>query len=125
MAIKRAICLAGGGPTVGLSIGALERIHQEPDIRFDVWRLACIGAWLGIVWNAAEKGQELAATNTFFRHHFRPDDVYDRFPIASGFAPDFEAMTENTLNFKSSVTSKSEYLPSVSVGRTWFIASLA
>lgn len=99
MAIKRAICLAGGGPAVGLSIGALERFHQEPDIRFDVWSLACIGAWLGIVWNAAETGQELEATNTFFRHHFRPDDVYDRFPIASGFAPDFEAMTENTLNF--------------------------
>ena len=99
MTIKRAICLAGGGPTVGLSIGALERIYQEPDIRFDVWSLACIGAWLGVAWNAAEPGQEVQAANAFFRGKFRPDDVYDRFPIAAAFAPDFEAAASNALDF--------------------------
>jgi hypothetical protein len=99
MAIKRAICLAGGGPAVGLSIGALERLHREPGIRFDVWSLACIGAWLGIVWNQAEPGKEAETSVDFFRGIFRPDDVYDKFPIAAAFAPDFEAAAENALNF--------------------------
>ncbi|MBI3446098.1 MAG: patatin-like phospholipase family protein [Magnetospirillum sp.] len=99
MAIKRAICLAGGGPAVGLSLGALERLHQEPDIRFDVWSLACIGAWLGIVWNQAEPGKEAETSDSFFRSIFRPDDVYERFPIAAAFAPDFQSETENALNF--------------------------
>lgn len=99
MAIKRAICLAGGGPAVGLSIGALERLHREPDIRFDVWSLACIGAWAGIVWNQAEPGKEVGTTVDFFRGIFRPDDVYDKFPIAAAFAPDFEGAAENALNF--------------------------
>lgn len=99
MAVKRAICLAGGGPAVGLSIGALDRLHQEPDIRFDVWSLACIGAWLGIVWNAAKPGTEAQTADSFFRGIFRPDDVYDKFPVAAAFAPDFEAATSNALNF--------------------------
>ena len=99
MAIKRAICLAGGGPAVGLSLGALERLHREKDIHFDVWSLACIGAWLGIVWNQAEPGKEFETSDSFFRGIFRPDDVYERFPIAAAFAPDFEAATENALNF--------------------------
>lgn len=99
MSIKRAICLAGGGPAVGLSIGALERIHKDPKIRFDVWSLACIGAWLGIVWNQAEPGTEIETSKSFFKGIFRPDDVYDRFPIAAAFAPDFEASAANALNF--------------------------
>jgi len=99
MAIKRAICLAGGGPAVGLSIGALERIQKEGDITFDVWSLACIGAWLGIAWNQAEPGQEVEFTRSFFRGIFRPDDVYDRFPIAGAFAPDFESCAVNALDF--------------------------
>ncbi len=99
MAIKRAICLAGGGPAVGLSIGALDRIHWESDIHFDVWSLACIGAWLGVVWNQAEPGREVETSTSFFRGIFRPDDVYDRFPVAAAFAPDFEAAATNALNF--------------------------
>ena len=99
MAIKRAICLAGGGPAVGLSLGALERIHQEPDIRFDVWSLACIGAWLGIVWNQAAPGKEVETSDAFFRGIFSPDDIYERFPVAAAFAPDFEAAATNALNF--------------------------
>lgn len=97
--MKRAIALAGGGPAVGLSIGTLKRIYQEPDIRFDVWTLACIGAWLGICWNQADEGTELESSISFFREIFRPDDVYDKFPIASAFAPDFPAMARNTVEF--------------------------
>lgn len=99
MTIKRAICLAGGGPAVGLSIGALERISREKDIQFDVWSLACIGAWLGIVWNQAEPGQEVETSVSFFKQIFRPDDVYERFPIAAAFAPDFESCASNAVNF--------------------------
>ena len=99
MSIKRAICLAGGGPAVGLSLGALERIGKEGDIDFQVWSLACIGAWLGIVWNQAEPGQAAATATSFFRGIFRPDDVYDRFPVAAAFAPDFESCAKNALDF--------------------------
>lgn len=96
---KRAIALAGGGPAVGLSIGSLKRLHEEPDLRFDVWTLSCIGAWLGIVWNQAEPGQEADTSVDFFRGIFRPDDVYDRFPIAAAFAPDWVECARNTMDF--------------------------
>ncbi|CAA7620587.1 conserved hypothetical protein [Candidatus Terasakiella magnetica] len=99
MTVKRAICLAGGGPAVGLSLGALERIGQEPDIRFQVWSLACIGAWLGVVWNQAPPGKEAETARAFFKGIFRPDDVYENFPIAAAFAPDYESSISNTLNF--------------------------
>lgn len=97
--IKRAIALAGGGPAVGLSIGSLQRIYEEPDIRFDVWTLACIGAWLGIVWNQADPGKEVDTSVDFFRGIFRPDNVYDKFPIAAAFAPDFAASINNAMSF--------------------------
>ncbi|MDA8231711.1 MAG: patatin-like phospholipase family protein [Magnetospirillum sp.] len=97
--MKRAIALAGGGPAVGLSLGALQRLHEEPDIRFDVWTLSCIGAWLGIVWNQAEPGEEVETSLKFFRKIFRRDDIYDRFPVASAFAPDFEATVRNAIAF--------------------------
>lgn len=97
--VKRAIALAGGGPAVGLSIGTLKRIYEEDDIRFDVWTLACIGAWLGIAWNQAEEGKELETSIQFFREIFRPDPVYDKFPIASAFAPDFQSSAKNMVDF--------------------------
>lgn len=97
--MKRAICLAGGGPAVGLSLGSLKRLSEESDISFDVWSLACIGAWLGIVWNQAEPGKEYETSEAFFRGIFRPDDVYDRFPIASAFAPDYQDSMRNMVEF--------------------------
>jgi predicted acylesterase/phospholipase RssA len=97
--VKRAIALAGGGPAVGLSIGGLKRLHEEPDIRFDVWTLSCIGAWLGIVWNQAEPGTEVETSVEFFRGIFRPDSLYDKFPIAAAFAPDWVECMGNTVQF--------------------------
>jgi len=47
---NRAITLAGGGPAAGLHIGALQALQKE-NIRFNVWALSCIGAWVGIVYN--------------------------------------------------------------------------
>jgi predicted acylesterase/phospholipase RssA len=46
--MKRAITLAGGGPAAGLHIGVLERLANA-EIKFDVWALSCIGAWVGLV----------------------------------------------------------------------------
>ncbi|HLO75178.1 MAG TPA: patatin-like phospholipase family protein [Magnetospirillum sp.] len=103
--VKRAIALAGGGPAVGLSIGSLKRLHEEPDIRFDVWTLSCIGAWLGIVWNQAEPGREVETSVDFFRGIFRPDDVYDKFPIAAAFAPDWVECMRNVVHFALDPTS--------------------
>ena len=48
--VKRAITLGGGGPAAGLHIGVLEALVTA-DIKFDVWALSCIGAWVGIVYN--------------------------------------------------------------------------
>lgn len=97
--VKRAIALAGGGPAVGLSIGALKRLDEEPDIQFDVVSTACIGAWLAATYYQAPAGQGIASTEGFFRKVFQPDDYYARFPIAPVFAPNFPKMVENTLAF--------------------------
>ena len=97
--IKRAITLAGGGPAVGISIGLLKRLEEEPDINFDVWSSACIGAWLTVVYQQAEKGKEMEETMKFFNHHFRPDDTYARFPIASSFAPNYPQVISNLIAY--------------------------
>jgi len=87
--MKRAITLAGGGPTAGLHIGALERLTQA-GITFDVWSLSCIGAWVGLVWNQCDRGREVEQTYDFFKNGvFRDDVSYSRFPINSVFGPDW------------------------------------
>ena len=77
--LKRAIVLAGGDPAVGLSLGALRRLHEESNIRFDGWFCACIGAWVGLLWNQAKPGEEAQAVDGFMREVFRPT------PITTGF----------------------------------------
>ena len=96
--VKRALALAGGGPAVGLSIGALEAFEKR-GITFDVWSCACIGSWLAVAYNQAPKGHGLAAALKFFRTIFRPDDEYARFPIAGVFAPDFQTMVKSAVDF--------------------------
>ena len=89
---KRAICLAGGGPAAGLHIGVLEGL-KERGITFDdensVWALSCIGAWVGIIYNQAKKGEGLAAINKFFRDVFRDDKSFRSFPTNTIFSPDW------------------------------------
>ena len=68
--IKRAIALAGGGPAVGLSIGALKSLKRA-GITFDVWTCACIGAWLGVVYNQAEPGREVEDSVDFLELPFQ------------------------------------------------------
>lgn len=97
--VKRAITLAGGGPAVGLSIGALQRLEEEPRIDFDVVSTACIGAWLAVIYYQAPKGEGLETAKRFFGKVFQPKNVYDRFPIATVFAPNFPKMMYNTIDF--------------------------
>jgi predicted acylesterase/phospholipase RssA len=93
---RRAITLGGGGPAAGLHIGVLEAFaNADPPITFDVWSLSCIGAWVGIVYNASGKDTEKAkveATYEFFKNGvFRDDEGYKRFPINTVFGPDWRS----------------------------------
>jgi predicted acylesterase/phospholipase RssA len=93
--VKRAITLGGGGPAAGLHIGVLEALHAAditPKIKFDVWALSCIGAWVGIVYNQCDDGKEVEQTYQFFRDGvFRDDESYERFPINTVFGPDWRS----------------------------------
>ena len=96
--IKRAIALGGGGPAVGISIGALKAL-KKANITFDVWSCSCVGSWLGVIYNQADPGLEVETATKFFKDIFRPDEEYARFPIARVFAPDFVGMVNDSLNF--------------------------
>jgi hypothetical protein len=85
--IKRAIALGGGGPAAGLHIGILKALEEcAPDIKFDVWSLSCIGAWVGIVYHQCEGPKKADQTHQFFKKYvFRDDESYSRFPINAVF----------------------------------------
>lgn len=86
--LKRAIVLGGGGPAAGLHIGVLKRLTET--LKFDVWALSCIGAWVGIVYNQCDKGEEVDQTRSFFHDHvFRDDASYKQFPINAVFGLDW------------------------------------
>ena len=86
--MKRAITLAGGGPAAGLHIGVLERLANA-EIKFDVWALSCIGAWVGLVYNQCDPGKEVEQTYRFFKDGvFRDDASYKRIPINSVIGSD-------------------------------------
>jgi predicted acylesterase/phospholipase RssA len=88
--VKRAITLGGGGPAAGLHIGVLEALESHPDIKFGVWSLSCIGAWVGIVYNQFDGSDKARQTLNFFKNYiFRDDESYERFPINSVFGPDW------------------------------------
>ena len=99
---RRAICLAGGGPAVGLHIGALERLKAHGvdfgDKR-SIWALSCIGAWVGVIYNQAKKGEEIEETYKFFRNVFRDNKSFESFPTNTIFAPDWAGNAEAMLDF--------------------------
>ena len=99
--MKRAISLAGGGPAAGLHIGVLHRLAKA-GIKFDVWALSCIGAWVGLVYNQCDPGKEVEQTYNFFKDHvFRDDESYERFPINTVFGPDWFSNTRALMRFLS------------------------
>lgn len=96
---KRAITLGGGGPAAGLHIGALKALDRA-GIKFDVWALSCIGAWVGVIYNQSDAGDEVAQTERFFREGvFRDDDTYSRFPVNAVFGPDLFAIAQAVNGF--------------------------
>lgn len=99
MTIKRAIALGGGGPTVGLALGVLKRLSESPEITFDVWSLSCIGSWLGSVYVSSPEGEGYGRAEEFFRHAMQTRAVYDRFPVARIFAPDFLSYVPNLTRY--------------------------
>ena len=94
---KRAICLGGGGPAVGLHIGALEGLKKR-GIDFgnksSVWALSCIGAWAGVIYNQAERGQEIETIYNFFHDIFRDNKSFESFPTNTIFVPDWAGYAE-------------------------------
>jgi predicted acylesterase/phospholipase RssA len=105
--VKRAITLGGGGPAAGLHIGVLEALATA-DIKFDVWALSCIGAWVGIVYNQWDDEEDkVQKTYQFFKNGvFRDDESYKRFPINSVFGPDWRS---NIKALNSFVTDSDNY----------------
>jgi predicted acylesterase/phospholipase RssA len=102
--VKRAITLGGGGPAAGLHIGVLEALAAA-DIKFDVWALSCIGAWVGIVYNQfgddvenkkkVENTDRAELTYQFFKNGvFRDDEGYEHFPINKVFGTDWRSNTK-------------------------------
>ena len=101
--MKRAITLAGGGPAAGLHIGVLKAL-EENEIKFDVWALSCIGAWVGIVYNKFDR-DNANQTERFFRDNiFRSDDSYSRFPINSVFGTDWYMLLKALTRFAFDTT---------------------
>src|SRR5262245_31730348 len=100
--LKRAICLGGGGPAVGLHIGALESLKAN-GIDFgnerSVWALSWIGAWVGVLYNQAKSGAEIEETYEFFEGVFRDDQSFQSFPTNTIFAPDWGGAADATLNY--------------------------
>jgi predicted acylesterase/phospholipase RssA len=98
--VKRAITLGGGGPAAGLHIGVLEALAAK-NIKFDVWALSCIGAWVGIVYNQwGDNEDKVEKTYQFFRNGvFRDDESYKRFPINTVFGPDWRSNIKALNNF--------------------------
>jgi len=100
--VKRAITLGGGGPAAGLHIGVLEALANA-DIKFDVWALSCIGAWVGIVYNqfdGVKNTDRAEKTYQFFKNGvFRDDEGYKRFPINTVFGPDWESIGKALTHF--------------------------
>jgi predicted acylesterase/phospholipase RssA len=126
--VKRAITLAGGGPTAGLQIGALRRFEEE-GLTFDVWAMSCIGAWVGSVYHqfAEDKAQQ---TEDFFREHIFCDDAsYSRFPINHAFGPPLQDNADALVRYLCDPASyRNLVLPGAAFGavqRNWEFVSHA
>lgn len=103
---KRAIALAGGGPAAGLHIGVLAAL-EKAGVKFDVFALSCVGAWVGLVYNSRPGPKRADQTLKFFKDFcFRNDASHDWFPINQGFASDLQSMFTAWANFGRSTDLK-------------------
>ena len=56
--------------------------------------LSCIGAWAGVIYNQAKRGQEIETTYNFFHDIFRDNNSFESFPTNTIFAPDWAGYAE-------------------------------
>lgn len=90
---KRALTLAGGGPAVGIGLGVLAALEQFPELKFDVWSLSCVGAWLGCLYQVSpDRAKKLQYVTGLLEGFFRDDKEYDKFPCPTVFIPDIPEM---------------------------------
>ena len=115
--VKRAIALSGGGPLVGIHVGAVKALIEK-EIDFDVWSCDCIGSWVACVYNSIppeispeERKQRLI---DFFSFLFVPDDIYDYFPIPTTvFVMDYQEFTKKFMETFFSVFGSSDKMQNV------------
>ena len=105
---RRALTLAGGGPAVGIGLGVLQALQKFPEIKFDVWSLSCVGAWLGCLYHVSPKRtqeEKLKFVTSLMEGFFREDRVYDKFPCPTVFVPDIPEIISAYLCFMIDPTS--------------------
>lgn len=87
--IKRAIALSGGGPPVGLQVGALKAL-DENQIEFDVFATDCIGSWTACIYNSHQKAKRFKKMKEFYNACFVPDEIFEGFSVpANIFVTDY------------------------------------
>ncbi|HYL32975.1 MAG TPA: patatin-like phospholipase family protein [Stellaceae bacterium] len=97
---KRALTLAGGGPAVGIGLGVLKALGESPEIKFDVWSLSCVGAWLGCLYHVSpDRSDKYGYAEKKMYDFFRDDDAYDKFPCPTVFVPDIPEWIAASLRF--------------------------
>lgn len=74
------MALSGGGPPVGLQVGALKAL-EEYDIDFDVFTTDCIGSWTACIYNSHRKATRFEKMKKFYEACFVPDDIFDGFSV--------------------------------------------
>ena len=80
-----ALALSGGGPAVGIEIGAL-KAFEEKGITFDIFSCACVGSWVGCLYNSLLPGSDRIkkVEDFFFDKIFIEDDIYEIFQLIEG-----------------------------------------
>lgn len=101
--IKRAIALSGGGPPVGLQVGALKAL-DELDIEFEVFTTDCIGSWTACIYNSHQKAKRYEKMKEFYDACFVPDDIFDGFSVPTNifivdYFKDFMAYWEKLFEY--------------------------
>lgn len=78
--ITRAIALSGGGPPVGLQVGALKALNER-GIHFDVFTTDCIGSWTACIYNSHSEDKRIEKLVDFYMTCFVPDDIFSGFSV--------------------------------------------
>ena len=102
---KRAIALSGGGPPVGLQVGALKAL-DENQIEFDVFTTDCIGSWTACIYNSHPKAIRFEKMKEFYNSCFVPDDVFEGFSVpvnvfVTDYFKDFMIYWEKLFDYRS------------------------